>query len=261
MATALTAAATRPRPATSSGRPGATRRSDRGVARQGLHRAGDRPNHEAMGDLSLPRVSLLALVASFLASGAGCLYDPEDRCGDRQHLDDGDTCVCDAGAIAVDGRCQPCPDGEIVAGAVCACAPGTVRDPATKACVVPPTGQGAACAAATPCETAEDPRCTADGYCSRDCSVSADCVGGYACDLAAEVPYCVRPPSGQQQPCASNADCAGLEASYCETTVGHVCLVPGCAVGGDDCFIGWSCCDLTGFLGTTLCLPEGQCPS
>ena len=28
----------------------------------------------------------------------------------------------------------------------------------------------------------------------------------------------------------------------------------------DDCFEGFECCDLTGIIGTTLCVPPGECP-
>lgn len=208
------------------------------------------------------RVRLELGVLLAVASVTGCLYDPADRCGPHERLSDGDTCVCEADAVVVGHACAPCPTGEVVVGEACACADGLVRDPATRACVAAPAGQGAACSASVPCATDTDPLCTAAGYCSRACTTPGDCVGGYACDLGAATPYCVRPPTGLQTPCATSADCAGFEASYCETVVAHVCLVAGCVVGGDDCFVGWSCCDLTSVgIATTLCVPEGQCPT
>ena len=197
-----------------------------------------------------------------VAATAGCLYDPDDRCGAHQRLDDHDTCVCDDGAVVVGYACEPCPAGEVVVDGACTCPAGQVRDPLPHGCVAGPTGQGAACSPTAACATAADPLCTSDGYCSRGCTGPGDCVGGYACDVGAPQPFCVRPPSGLQAPCASSADCAGYEASYCETSVSNVCLVAGCVVGADDCFIGWVCCDLTGFgIDTTLCVPEGQCPA
>jgi hypothetical protein len=72
-------------------------------------------------------------------------------------------------------------------------------------------------------------------------------------------------PSGQDMPCSSEADCAGTDATFCETLQSNVCLVQGCAVGDSSCAPGRECCDLSaiplGGFDTAggLCIPEGAC--
>lgn len=201
-------------------------------------------------------------VIALVAMSPACMYDSQARCGDDQYLDANETCVCSPGTVAIDHVCVRCPDGEVAAGAACVCPVGFLRDPATSECGPAPSGQGVDCDASNACPSTADPRCTDEGYCSRDCRSAADCVGGYACDVAMAEPVCVRPPSGLAAPCATQADCAGYEANYCETAVAHACLVSGCVIAEDDCFIGWTCCDLSSFGFTaTLCVPEGQCPT
>lgn len=209
--------------------------------------------------MAVLRSSLIAL--GLAAAVPACLYDAANRCSAFEHLDVHDTCVCDDGAVVVDYTCAPCPDGEIVVNGACACPVGLVREMETGGCI-PTPGQGVACSETEPCPSDAFPRCSADGYCTSDCATATDCVGGYACDLAQADPVCVRPPSGLATPCETQDDCATFEASYCETTVGHACLVPACTLDPDDCFIGWTCCDLSSFgFTTTLCVPEGQCPT
>ena len=203
-----------------------------------------------------PGVSVLALLL------AGCLYDADHPCGAHQRYTDQATCVCDDETVVVGTACQPCPDGEVIAAGACTCPGELVRD-VTGNCAVPPSGQGVTCSPTEVCATAADPVCAAADYCTRDCATTADCAGGYACDLAAPTPYCERPPSGLETPCTSQADCMGFDASYCETLQAHVCLVAGCVVGdAEGCFPGWTCCDLSSFgFTTTLCVPDGQCPT
>jgi len=205
------------------------------------------------------RVLLIGALA--LLPAAGCLLEASERCGEHMRVGPGDSCVCDEASVVVGHGCVPCPDGELVSAGACVCADGLVRDPESSACVATPTGQGVACDAMTSCRSSDDPVCAVDGYCTRTCAASTDCVGGYACDLAAAVPTCVRPPSGLRMACASQDDCAGYEASYCETAQSHVCLVSGCQVSADTCFVGWTCCDLTSFGIPTLCVPAGMCPT
>jgi hypothetical protein len=69
-----------------------------------------------------------------------------------------------------------------------------------------------------------------------------------------------RPPTGVGEPCDSSEDCAGTDATYCETLVSQTCVVEGCSVEANDCFVGEECCDLTAFGMPTLCVPEGRCP-
>jgi hypothetical protein len=73
---------------------------------------------------------------------------------------------------------------------------------------------------------------------------------------------CRTGPVGFGTTCASDADCAGLEASHCETLQAHVCVVAGCQTAPDTCTGGQSCCDLNALgIPLTLCLPPGQCPA
>jgi hypothetical protein len=70
------------------------------------------------------------------------------------------------------------------------------------------------------------------------------------------------PPVGLAKPCTSAADCAGTEATYCDTFVTMGCLVEGCNLEVDDCYTGYECCDLSAFgIPLPLCIEEGQCQS
>lgn len=66
-------------------------------------------------------------------------------------------------------------------------------------------------------------------------------------------------PTGEGQPCVSEADCTGLEASFCDIFVSQTCLVRGCSVSPDSCSAGKECCDLTAFGLPTLCIAAGAC--
>ena len=79
------------------------------------------------------------------------------------------------------------------------------------------------------------------------------------------VTHCAKPPTGLGDSCTTQADCAGKEASYCEVLAAHVCLVNDCASNTAGCPSGFVCCDLTTFVGTSLCVIEsflsgGTCP-
>lgn len=67
-------------------------------------------------------------------------------------------------------------------------------------------------------------------------------------------------PEGLGDPCTGPDDCAGTDATYCDTIVTQTCLVENCNVDNDDCYTGYQCCDLTMFQLPTLCVPEGTCP-
>jgi hypothetical protein len=226
--------------------------------------------------------------------GVACLYDSDRRCDTREREINSDRCICAPGFVAGAGGCVPCPEGEVEQNGrctcspdrgrdaasgtcvpcgdnesstneVCECAAGFTRDAATGACSA--SGLGAPCSSELSCSDPSHPDChsvdATSGYCTRlNCTSSADCEGGFACDLTASPSYCERPPVGQGRPCASAADCAGSEATYCETFTSNVCLVRDCTVGGADCFEGWSCCDLGSFgLNERLCVLEGSCPA
>lgn len=197
-----------------------------------------------------------------LSLGSGCLVD-QGRCGSHQEHNAVGNCVCISGyVLANDLQCRPCGEHQRSVGDRCLCQAGYAFD-AQQNCVpqAPPSSVEA-------CQRSEDcpanvPTChmpnKGDPYCSvTGCKSAADCPGGFGCDTDAVPAVCVRPPTGQATPCTSSADCAGKEASYCETYSAHVCLVPGCKVAGD-CFPGWDCCDLSSYSLGSLCVPEGTC--
>jgi hypothetical protein len=215
------------------------------------------------------RVLLTALLGGGLlaAAGSGCLYDENDRCSDGQvHSAELKGCVCPAGSVLAAGVCKACGANEEAVGTECKCTTGHVRSPAG-ACELVASGPGSACSpaansctgAASHCQAAAD----GGGYCtSKGCSGHGDCTGGWTCTTWEAAPYCRRPPTGVGKTCASSADCAGLDASYCEVLQAKTCMVAGCTVSPDTCGVGLACCDLAPVgLPVTLCLPPGSCPT
>jgi hypothetical protein len=180
---------------------------------------------------------------------------------------DNELCVCDENSAYVEELgCVPCGEHEIPGASGCECAPGYQRSGPAASCEALPAGQGVACNETDmPCTDAEYGVCqmvdATHGYCtSTGCSSSDDCEGDYACDTAVSPAVCIRPPVGQGQSCASAEDCAGTEATYCDTFVNQACLVQGCSLDPDDCFPGWECCDLSAFgVAEPICIPEGDC--
>ncbi len=186
----------------------------------------------------MPSLARHALACFALLSVPGCILDRDAPCGIDQELDDSGSCACIDGT-ELDDDGHRCVEAEVV-----------------------PAGLGEDCSDA-PCGGEAFPRCqaTAAGdYCtSEGCDSNADCTADYACNARGETSYCQRPPLGQGTSCTASEDCAGGEATYCETTISNQCLVPGCSEG--TCFEGYACCDVRS-LGAedTYCVPEGQCP-
>jgi hypothetical protein len=212
-------------------------------------------------------------MALTLAAGAlltGCLYDEDKRCPAGYVFGESlKACVCPPGAVAADaGGCMTCGANEVAEGALCKCKSGTSRN-AQGACEADSTGAGAACApGASSCANPASPHCAPApagggmGYCtSKGCKSHADCTAGWSCTTWETEPYCRRPPTGLGKTCGAAADCAGLDASYCESFQAKTCMVAGCTVSPDTCGVGMACCDLTKVgLPTTLCVPAGSCP-
>jgi hypothetical protein len=203
-----------------------------------------------------------------VATPLACTYDPDDRCGPNAEVyGDGLRCVCVAGAALTPTGCVMCGPNEEAGATACQCVPGYSRPAGDGACEEDPmTGQGLACDDATPCADPLAVHCEADasgsGYCTTTDCTETPCSGDYACDESASPSVCLRPPIGQGLSCSSAADCAGTEATFCDTVESQTCLVRGCSVSPNDCFIGWSCCDLSSLgLAETLCVPEGACPT
>lgn len=199
-----------------------------------------------------------------LAMG-GCVYDAEDRCSPDQTVAGKGFCVCLPGSVMTATGCVACGENEVATGSACVCAEGFSRPAEGAACEAGPSGLGAACdTAGSACPDPAYALCHATagsaGYCTEECTSSEDCEGGYACETAATPSYCRRPPVGAGQPCASDADCAGTEAPYCESFMLHQCVVGDCSPAAQDCFSGTQCCDFTQFgAPAPFCLPNGAC--
>lgn len=200
-----------------------------------------------------------------------CLVDLDARCGEHQHYDSAQgVCLCDADAELVGNACVLCAEHEVGSPDGCVCVDGYVRPTATDGCQAL-AGLGEDCSSDAECGEAEYAYCrleagASSGYCTaRDCAGGAACPGDYSCNAREAVSFCQRPPSGLGQACSSSDDCAGNEASYCETVVAKSCVVNGCASDPDKCYGDWVCCDI-GLLSQSLCVPPsqleaGNCPA
>ena len=211
----------------------------------------------------------LPSLAALLACAVGCVYDPSHRCDDNETLSsDGRQCICVPGAVMTAHGCTLCQTNEVPGNRTCDCAPGYTRPTPDAACQEAPSALGMACdMQSAPCTDAKYSTCHVTsgtaGYCtSAGCSTSADCASGYACDTSASPVFCKRPPVGAGQACQSNADCAGTEATYCDSAVTHQCHVEGCTLAPDNCFSGSACCDLSTYgVAKPFCVQAGTCPT
>lgn len=208
-----------------------------------------------------------ARLGALMFTGAlslGCLYDADDRCSPGTVLFEGTVCVCAEGSVLTEEGCVVCGANEVPGAGACVCASGFSRASEGAPCEEGPSALGVACdTTSAPCEDATYDVCHATsgsaGYCTEGCASSADCEGGFACDVAATPPYCRRPPTGAGQTCAGDADCAGTEATLCESRMSHQCVVV-CEPAASDCFPGMTCCDFTMFgAPAPFCLPDGSC--
>lgn len=209
------------------------------------------------------RASVAALAAFWVA---GCVIDPDDKCGPNQVLwGDDDRCVCAEGFGYTATGCVACGENEVsvLLTGTCSCAEGYARDGATGPCEPIPMDIGVACTTDADCNAAF-PHCQPHdlgSYCtSTGCTTTGDCEAGYACDTTATPSYCKRPPVGLLQPCESDADCEGTEALYCDTFFSHACLVRDCSLQANDCFEGNLCCDGSPYSIPNLCLPSCDPP-
>ena len=210
---------------------------------------------------------LVVLTATSLA--VACLYDADDRCGPNQKLGALGTCACADGLVLQGQDCVPCGKHEEWEAGVCVCADGYTRSNETgSACVL--GGAGTACDATADdsgCKDSAFPLCrvpvSGPSYCSVTCASDDDCPRGFVCDTESTPASCKSSPVGQGDHCESAEDCAGKEASYCESTISHACLVSGCSIDRPlSCSEGWICCDLQSLgFALTLCAPEGVCPT
>ncbi|GEM_PF-552926 len=168
--------------------------------------------------------------------------------------------------------CSACGENETTgATGACECAAGYGRTSPQDPCTPLDAGLGVTCdAQATPCKDTTYSYCAVTagtaGYCtSQGCTASTDCPTDHTCDLSGSPSFCRRPPTGLGKTCTSDADCAGLDAAFCETFRSYSCLVLGCSLTPDNCPTGYECCDFTQTLGIPkpICVASalGGCPS
>lgn len=211
-----------------------------------------------------PRLRWLGVICLFFVGQTlqGCLYDSDQPCDDGMVFsEEFQRCICpDASAYTPDG-CVACGEHEVASATGCVCEAGYARPAADQPCTEVPMGLGAECDPSAPACPAPYDHCEAageSGYCTiSGCTSSDDCEGGYACN---DESVCQRPPVGLGQSCATPEDCAGTEATFCDSFMTQSCQVQGCSLDPDDCFAGFECCDLSAFgLPEPLCIPEGAC--
>jgi hypothetical protein len=183
----------------------------------------------------------------------------DDVCGPNMiHNVEAATCVCDSSSIEGPNGCTPCGADEVVKAGKCACPEGMAKSDGI--CKVSESGLGKACSAQAPCSDPEFPTCTDKGYCTKTgCETSADCGGDFTCATWETTPYCKRFPTGLGDSCASSADCAGNDATFCEPLQSHSCVAT-CDKTKNDCADGFGCCDLSVYGLTAMCVPTGGCP-
>lgn len=209
----------------------------------------------------------LGLVGLGVLLAAACTYDSNDRCDDGQVMyGDNLRCVCAPNSVLVENACVPCGDNEVAGPTGCVCAPGFNKPAGAAACLASSEALGLACdTAGAPCTDPTYSHCETaggtSGYCTKQsCTGPADCEGGYACDTSVSPSVCRRPPVGAGASCATDADCAGTEATYCDAFMSQTCMVQGCTVDPNNCFAGTECCDLSAYgVPQPLCIPEGGC--
>ncbi len=222
-------------------------------------------------------MGLAALCSPVSFAFPACVYDSSERCGEHQvyvrEAGGVAVCVCDDQSASVGGVCVPCGEGEVVGPSGCECAPGSARGSENGPCVACGENEvagesGCECAEGfertspeEPCEASSGDDAPGDDDAGgQNCESDADCNEGDACDLTASPAVCVVRPEGLGMSCTSNDDCAGTEATFCDMVVTKACTVSGCTLDPNDCFPGYTCCDLSSFglAGLTLC-SLGEC--
>lgn len=215
-------------------------------------------------DVGLKRLYGFVIASALLGLlPTACLYDSGDRCGPHQVTISNDRCACEDNYVPSTSGCVACGENEKSTNGACVCVVGYGRASPAEACEPIPAELGAECDTdGAPCpEGTAYPLCHVtdgtSGYCTNTCSSSEDCDGGYKCQEGGEENYCRRPPLGFGDDCDSDEDCAGGEATACEATQSHLCLVP-CAAGDSaGCFVGDVCCGFPGDF--VVCVPTEAC--
>jgi hypothetical protein len=86
-----------------------------------------------------------------------------------------------------------------------------------------------------------------------------------ACEPSEAEPTPTPTPDGLGQSCASNADCAGTAATYCDVFATLTCVIEGCKEQSGVCPGDMTCCDYA-ILSRSLCVPASaltndDCPA
>lgn len=193
------------------------------------------------------RFSIATLGLGLLASG--CLVDSDEPCGDALVKNAAGACVCPKGQVPDGTACVPCAEHERVSGGQCVCEVGFSRASATASCA----------------RVSQEPGCSgSDCPAEGECASSANCAAPLLCDRYG-TRKCVEPPAGLGQACASDADCADTDATYCEVYFSLTCVIQGCKEDGGRCPGDMQCCDIS-ILDRSLCvgidaLTDGACPA
>jgi hypothetical protein len=186
---------------------------------------------------------------------SACLVDAGDPCGDELVETATGACMCPEGTVPDGARCAACGENEHPAGGECACDEGFVRATANASCE-PFSAE---------CQPPDCPEpCEGDDCEPASCESSAECASPLLCDVHGSG-ACEPPPEGLGKSCASDADCAGTEATYCEVFQTLTCQVENCVESSGVCPGDMQCCDFQ-ILGRSLCIPsdslnDGECPA
>lgn len=217
----------------------------------------------------LQRGVCLAMVVQ--SAGSGCIVG-DKHCSANQVELTGDQvgCVCVEGAVPDPSGhgCVKCGEHEQVVAEKCECEAGYARSAAGMSCEEVTGGVlGAVCGPDTPCADPYPYCATAHGksFCTtQGCNSQGDCPTGWICDTPGPSGFC-RQPMGLGKSCAASGDCAGSEATFCESFVTKTCIVEKCASDPGMCPSGNVCCDMVALIGTSVCTPSavlmnGLCP-
>jgi hypothetical protein len=193
-----------------------------------------------------------------MVAAGGCVYDANNLCGPNMKYDTAlEACSCADNAI-VDGLgCRPCPADEVVVAGSCGCAPGSAKNAGDVCERI--SGLGDACESASDCTNPSFAYCApgvAGSTCTSSCTDDSGCGDAYTCATWEAQPYC-REFVGLGATCTSQADCAGTDATFCDTYQSHTCLVAGCSLDNGACPRGTMCCDFSQYGFGTLC--AGAC--
>jgi hypothetical protein len=214
----------------------------------------------------MDRRTFVSVLGAAVAALGGCAVDEADQCGpNMDYSDELRVCLCVDNAIEVAGGCEVCGESEVVdrANNRCVCPEGQVGIEGGMCQAI--AGLGDECNDTDlACEDTVYSLCAmpggaGTGYCTKPCMEDAECDDAYTCADWEEEPYC-RSYTGLGQSCESSDDCAGTDATVCDTFQSHTCLVGGCSLELDDCPRGTGCCDLSAYGAGTLCISPESCP-